>query len=81
MARFRNEIDFLISRGDRPRVLPLIDHHLPDDPAEPSWYVMPLAVPMARALGTFPDLAHVVEAIGQVAMTLAGLAAQWPCFK
>ncbi len=76
MARFRNEINFLISQGDRPGVLPLIDHHLPDDPALPSWYVMPLAIPMTQALGVSPDLADVVNAVGQIARILAGLAAK-----
>jgi len=76
MARFRNEIDFLLSHSDRPGVLPLIDHHLPDDPTQPSWYVMPLAIPMVRALGTSPDLADVVVAVGQIATTLAALTAE-----
>jgi serine/threonine protein kinase len=76
MVRFRNEINFLISQGKRVGVLPLIDHHLPDDPAEPSWYVMPLADPMLKAFGTSPNLAEVVSAVAQVAETLAGLAAE-----
>jgi serine/threonine protein kinase len=76
MARFRNEIDFLISQADRSGVLPLLDRHLPDDQALPSWYVMPLAIPMTQALGALPDLANVVQAMGQIAKTLARLAAE-----
>ncbi len=46
IVRFRNEVRFLISQGRRPGVVPLLDHALPDDPAEPSWYVMPVALPL-----------------------------------
>jgi len=54
-------------------VVPLLDHSLPDDPTEPSWYVMPLAVPLRTALGTGPALSTVVGAIERVGRTLTGL--------
>ena len=76
IARFRNEVRFLLSHGRRSGVLPLLGHSLPDDPAEPSWYVMPLAVPLVEALGTAPELPDVVDAIGHVARALADLAAE-----
>lgn len=75
IARFRNEVDFLVRRGNQPGVLPLLDHALPDDPAQPSWYVMPLAVPLVTALGVSPEPSAVVTAIGRIAQTLASLAA------
>lgn len=76
IARFRNEVRFLLSHGRRPGVLPLLDHALPDDPAEPSGYVMPVAVPLVEALVTAPELPHVVEAIEHIARTLADLVAE-----
>jgi serine/threonine protein kinase len=75
IARFRNEIDFLVRRGSHPGVVPLLGHALPDDPDQPSWYVMPLAVPLVTALGPSPELSNVVTAIGRIAETLASLAA------
>ncbi len=75
MPRFRNEIDFLLRAGGRRGVLPMLDHALPDDPSQPSWYVMPLAVPLVQALGWSPDLPGVVAAVGDIAETLASLAA------
>ena len=32
--RFRNEIDFLTTLGERPGILPVLDHHLPEAPAQ-----------------------------------------------
>jgi Protein kinase domain len=76
MPRFRNEIRFLTERRDYPGVLPMLDHALPEDPDEPSWYVMPLATPLLEALGEAPPLSSVVDAIGPIADTLARLAAE-----
>lgn len=76
MARFRNEVDFLLTHGQRPGVLSLLDHALPDDPRLPSWYVMPRAVPMTTALGPQPEFRDVVDAMRRVAQTLADLAAE-----
>jgi hypothetical protein len=76
ISRFRNEVDFLVRRGSHPGVLPLLDRSLPDDPSQPSWYVMPLAVPLVTALGASPELPSVVKAIGRIAETLASLAAR-----
>jgi hypothetical protein len=75
MPRFRNEIRFLTERKNYPGVLPMLDHALPDDPDLPSWYVMPYATPLRKALGQAPDLAVVVDAIARIAHTLANLAA------
>jgi hypothetical protein len=76
IARFRNEVHFLLSQTDRRGVLPLLDHALPHDPDGASWYVMPVAVPLVAALGTAPELPQVVEAVGHIARTLADLAAE-----
>jgi serine/threonine-protein kinase len=76
MPRFRNEIHFLEERRDYPGVLPMLDHALPYDPAEPSWYAMPLATPLLEALGEAPEFSRVVDAIGHIADTLARLAAE-----
>jgi hypothetical protein len=76
MPRFRTEIRFLIDRGDYPGVLPMLDYALPEDPDEPSWYVMPLAIPLLEALGDAPPLSSVIDAIGDIADTLARLAAE-----
>ncbi|HCU97632.1 MAG TPA: hypothetical protein DHU96_34945 [Actinobacteria bacterium] len=76
MPRFRNEIHFLRERRDYPGVLPMLDYALPDDPAQPSWYVMPIVIPLLKALGEAPELPVVVDAIGHIAHTLARLAAE-----
>jgi len=75
ISRFRNEVHFLISRGNCPDVLPLLDSALPDDPGQPSWYVTPIAVPLIKALGVRPQLLSVVSTVEQIAQTLARLAA------
>ncbi|MGH3898244.1 MAG: protein kinase domain-containing protein, partial [Pseudonocardiaceae bacterium] len=76
IVRFCNEVRFLISHGCRPGVVPLLDHALPDDPTEPSWYVMPMAVPLLNALGATPEFSQVVQAVEHIARTLAALAAE-----
>jgi len=53
----------------------MLDHELPDDPAENSWYVMPIATRLLKALGKAPAFSTVVGAIGYIADTLARLAA------
>jgi len=63
VPRFRNEIDFLLRAGGRRAVLPMLDHALPDDPSQRSWYVMPLAVPLVQALGPSPELPGVVAPV------------------
>jgi hypothetical protein len=47
-----------------------------DDPAELSWYVMPIATPIRRALGQDPQPGTVVAAVAAVGQTLAALAAE-----
>jgi serine/threonine protein kinase len=74
MPRFRNEIRFLTERKNYPGVLPMLDHALPAETDQPSWYVMPIATPLRKALGQSPQLPAVVDAIGHIAHTLAGLA-------
>lgn len=74
MPRFSNEIRFLTEHRNYPGVLPMLDHALPDDPDQPSWYVMPIATPLRKALGQAPQLSSVVEFIGRIARTLADLA-------
>jgi hypothetical protein len=76
LARFKDEISFLIKFPNFPGVLPMLDSHISDDPAEPSWYVMPEAIPIRKSLGTDPEPARVVTAIAEIATTLTNLAAE-----
>jgi hypothetical protein len=76
LDRFRDEIGFLVAHPSFPGVLPLLDSHISDSPDEPSWYVMPIAVPIRRALGPDPGPDVVVAAIAEIARTLAALAAE-----
>lgn len=76
MPRFRNEIRFLEGRRNYAGVLPMLDYALPQDPAEPSWYVMPIATPILKALGKTPEFFKVVEAMAYIAHTLARLATE-----
>ncbi len=73
--RFVQEIKFLRSLGPFPGVLPLLDAHLPAIPtnADPPWLSMPIATPIADAVGGLP-LDQVVAAVAQIASTLAQLA-------
>jgi serine/threonine protein kinase len=74
--RFRDEIAFLRTIGDLPGVLPILDASLPEQPSRrgPAWLAMPLATPITEALGDSPDIRRVVEAIAEIAETLATLA-------
>ncbi|MCX4581174.1 protein kinase [Streptomyces sp. NBC_01571] len=73
--RFADEITFL--RGYTGEgVVPLVDSHVPEDPREICWYVMPLAVPLDEALGDTPAEETMLEAIAGYAETLATLAEQ-----
>lgn len=74
VARFRQEISFLVDHPDVPGVLPLLDHCLPERSDEQAWYVMPLAIPMVERLGSDPSPTVVLDAIGTIAETLGGLA-------
>ncbi len=76
IARFRDEIAFLVDHPDRSGVMPLMDHHLPkkDTPSEIGWIVMPLAIPLRERLGEEPQAAEVIAAVATVAATLASLA-------
>ena len=76
MARFRDEIGFLIAHPDFRGILPLLDSHICDNLEEPSWYVMPAAKPIRQALGADPGPEMVVGAVAEIAATLAALAAE-----
>jgi serine/threonine protein kinase len=76
LGRFRDEIAFLAAHPAPPGILPLLDSHISGNPGEASWYVMPVARPIREALGSDPDLAVVVGAVGEIAATLASLAAE-----
>jgi hypothetical protein len=76
LGRFKDEIGFLIAHPDFPGILPLLDSHIADDPAERSWYVIPVAVPIRQALGDDPEPAAVVAAVAEVASTLEALVAE-----
>jgi len=53
--RFANEIQIQTILSGKERVLPVIDSYTSEDPAIPSWYVMPLAT---QITGAKPDLSH-----------------------
>ncbi|SRR6266511_624333 len=72
LGRFRNEIGFLLGPGQRPGVVPILDHDLTG--AGRVWYVMPLAVPIRTALGAAQAPERVAEAMAAITGTLAGLA-------
>lgn len=59
-------------------VLPLLDHHLPDEPGTENraWLAMPIAVELTKALGSRPPLEQVVAALAAIADTLARLHAR-----
>jgi len=76
LARFKDEIRFLTEHPGHRGVLPLVDSHLPADPAGVSWYVMPKAIPIREALGTDPKPEVVIDAVASIAETLAALAAK-----
>lgn len=75
--RFVQEIEFLRTKKDDPGVLPLLDAYLPDRPTSTDrpWLAMPIATPIRAALDGKP-LHDVVEALRQIAETLARLAAE-----
>jgi Protein kinase domain len=72
--RFVAEIETLRRLGDYAGILPVLDDHIPDVPAEGDqpWLVMPIAQPLRDAF-TDADLPAIVAAIGEIARTLAGL--------
>jgi serine/threonine protein kinase len=75
--RFVREIQFLRSMENLEGILPLLDANLPDRPtrADPAWLAMPIAVPIEEAIKGEP-LEQVVEAVSQIATTLARLHAE-----
>jgi hypothetical protein len=66
--RFVREIDFLRSLDDSAGVLPLVDAYLPETPTKEDrpWLAMPIATPIAEALGGQP-LETVVSAVAEIA--------------
>jgi serine/threonine-protein kinase len=73
--RFRAEAEVLRTLGSFPGVLPVIDYHLPEDPAKgnPAYLALPLATNVREALGDDPPLREVVAAVRAYADTLAKL--------
>jgi serine/threonine protein kinase len=76
LGRFRDEIGFLLAHPEFPGVLPMLDSHISEDLSEPSWYVMPVAIPIREALGSDPEPRTVVAAMAEIADTLHALAAE-----
>ena len=76
LARFKDEIGFLLAHPDFPGIVPLLDSCISDNPGEPSWYVMPVATPIRQALGGDPGPDIVVGAAAEIAGTLVALAAE-----
>ena len=75
-ARFRREIAILGALGERPGILPLLDHHLPErlTSGQRAWLAMPIAARIDHAL-VDAELAEIVAAIAAIAETLAALQA------
>jgi hypothetical protein len=73
LGRFKDEISFLVEHPEFPGVLPLWDSFVSDDPRELSWYVMPVAVPVRKALGPDPAPRAVLAAVAEFAGTLTAL--------
>ena len=67
---------FLLAHPEVPGILPVLDSCICDDLGQPSWYVMPVAVPIREALGDDPAPGEVVAAVAQIAATLAALAVE-----
>ena len=76
LGRFRDEIAFLLAHPETAGIVPLLDSRISEDPGEASSYVMPVATPIREALGSDPEPGVVVAAIGEIATTLASLAAE-----
>jgi serine/threonine protein kinase len=76
LARFKDEIGFLLAHPDFPGILPLLDSRISDNLDESSWYVMPVATPVRQALGADPGPDVVVGAAAEIADTLVALAAE-----
>jgi serine/threonine protein kinase len=74
LDRFRDEISFLITHPRLPGILPLLDSNICDNLDDPSWYVMPVAIPIREALGSDPEPEMVIRAAAAIATTLASLA-------
>ena len=75
-ARFRREIEVLGTLGERPGILPLLDHDLPETlrRGQRAWLTMPLAKRIDDAL-VDAELMEIVGAIAAIAKTLAELQA------
>lgn len=72
--RFLAEIRTLRQIREHPRVLPLLDAHVPEEPSKTDkpWFVMPIASSLAGELQE-KNLAAVVAAVATIAETLAAL--------
>lgn len=75
--RFEREVreHHRLSQEGFPGILPLLNYHLPEEPASdnPAWLVMPVAIELTRALGKRPSLEQVVSAVATISDTLARL--------
>lgn len=75
--RFADEVSAMRRCMDIPGVLPILDSSdLHDDAGSQPWFVMARASPIRDALSSRPNLRLVVEAIGQLATTLATMHAR-----
>jgi serine/threonine protein kinase len=56
-------------------ILPLLEFDVPERPDDghPAWLVMPIAVPITKALGEAPEVSEAVLAVSSIADTLARL--------
>ncbi len=68
--RLRREVEVLHRLGEYPGIVPIVDDDLDGDPP---WFAMQIAHTIESALGTTPPLHFVVQAIRDIALTLAQL--------
>lgn len=73
-ARFRDEVLVVTTTlKDSPRVIPILEHHLPDpQEAAIGWYAMPVATTLRKHLSTANQL-KIIDAIAHVSEGLAEL--------
>jgi serine/threonine protein kinase len=72
--RFSDEVEIMRRLGGRDGVLPLVAYSLPSsDSRDPAWLATPVAEPLREALGPDLDLGAIVEAVRDIASTLADL--------
>lgn len=73
LARFRDEIEAMQRYLGNPRVLPVFDFNIPQNPSEnePPWFAMGLAETVIKALGSRATLKEIIDACSEFAEVIA----------